>query len=106
MKKKPGEGRPRAPASNGKVVSILPELERKRAQRAHEHAAVTHLRQLEAAAEMSDHEAALEDMDLDGGIAWCAAEVSEEARVSWVQLRSLRAMRSCMRGDTEAGLAE
>jgi tetratricopeptide (TPR) repeat protein len=103
---KPGKGPPRAPASTDKVVSIVPELERKRLQRAHQHAAVTHLRQLEAAAEMSEHEAALEEMDLDGGIAWCEGESSREARVSWAELRSLRALRSCMRGDTEAGFAE
>jgi tetratricopeptide (TPR) repeat protein len=104
--KKPGERPPRAPADKGKVVSIVPELERKRMKRAHEHAAATHLRKLESAAEMSEHEAALEDMDLDAGIAWCEAESSREARVSWTELRSLRAMRSCMRGDVEAGLAE
>ena len=106
MSKKPGEGPPRAPTAGGKVVSIVADLTRRRVQRAHEQAATTHLRQLESAAEMSEHEAALEDMDLEEGIAWCEAEGSREAKVSWTELRSLRAMRSCMRGDTEAGFAE
>jgi tetratricopeptide (TPR) repeat protein len=106
MTKKPGARPPRAPDAGEKVVSIVPQLERKRLQRAHEHAAVTHLRQLESAAEMSEHEAAIADMDLEGGIAWCEGETSREARVSWAELRSLRALRSCMQGDVEAGLAE
>ncbi len=106
MKKKSGKRLPPAAKDKNKVVSIAPLLQRQRMDQAHERAASTHRRQLESVAEMSEHEAAMERMNLEEGIAWCEKETSREARVSWVTMRSLRALRSCKRGDVAAGLAE
>jgi tetratricopeptide (TPR) repeat protein len=97
---------PGTPVGEGKVVSIVGELGRRRAQQDRERASATHLRQLESSAVMAEHMASLEEMDLDAGIAELAGSSDPEARGDWVMLRALRACQSCMRGDTEAGLAE
>src|SRR6202789_407115 len=102
MKKKP----PKRPPVQANVVSIVGRIEQKRIADAHQRASATHLRKAELEAETSEQMAELEGMDLEAGIAWCEGETSREARISWTQLRSLRAWRSCARGDTEAGLAE
>jgi tetratricopeptide (TPR) repeat protein len=94
------------PEGGGKVVSIVAELGRRRAQQDRKRAAVTHLRQLESSAEMAEHAALLEDLDFEAGFAELESDPSPEARANLAMLRGLHAFRSCTRGDTAAGFAE
>lgn len=99
-------GPPAGSEAAHKVISIVRELEQRRAKEARARASASHLRQAESAVETSENEMALEALDLDAGITWLERDPSPEGRVSWSEVRSLRALRRCMHGDTEAGLAE
>src|SRR3954470_23672727 len=94
-----GERPPRAPATEGNVVSIVGELERRRAKHARERATATHLRELESSMEMAEHTAAIEGMDLDAALAAADELPAGEARSSRAQIRTLRGLRLCLRGD-------
>jgi tetratricopeptide (TPR) repeat protein len=100
-----------ASTGEGKVLSIVERIEARKLEQIRRSAAAMHLRELESSFQMLDHTKALEDMDVEAMLAELAAlspgEISaDQARVARTEIRALRALRSCLRGETEAGLAE
>jgi tetratricopeptide (TPR) repeat protein len=102
---------PQAPAREAKVVSIVEKIEARKMADVRRKAAAMHLRELESSVEMLDTTKALEEMDIEATLAeidaLSPAEMPPEAaRAARAEMRGLRALRSCLRGDPEAGFAE
>src|SRR5262245_61881973 len=89
---------PREPRGEGKVISIVEELERRQIARVRDRASAMHLRELESSLELIDHTAALKDMDMDAELARVRDLPPEEARRERAHIRAARALQSCLRG--------
>jgi tetratricopeptide (TPR) repeat protein len=94
-----------APAA-GRVLSIAERIERKRREQLRAQAAKLHVRELEATVEWIDMTKDLEAMDLDGEIDALAGDDTAEARRQRGEMRSMRALQRCLRGEVDAGYAE
>ncbi len=108
MKKDPREPGEK-PGAARKVVSIVGQIKDRQAKEARARALATHARVAELGAEEKERNAWVETLgpsDFDEMLAWCDEEGTPEARSSWADIRSLRALQSCLRGDVEAGRAE
>jgi tetratricopeptide (TPR) repeat protein len=98
--------RPASEKRRAKVTSIVEALERKTWERLRASALSRHTRSLEALVESADFSRGLETTDFDEILGEIDAEEDESATLARAQVRCARALRSCLRGDADAGLAE
>jgi tetratricopeptide (TPR) repeat protein len=90
----------------GRVISIADRIEKRQMARLREQSAKMHVRKLEAAVAWLDIRKQIEQTDYDAQLAALDRVDTAEARRHRGEMRSLRGLQSCFRGDCEAGYAE
>ncbi len=94
------------PKPQKNIISIVGEIERRRKKQERKRVAASHLRDLESSMGVTEQQEEMEKLDIEDGLGKLGELPEEEAKSARAMLRTVRGLRSCLRGDSAAGLAE